>query len=1464
MVLLLTEINRSTIFMNTNDIKTIELVVNSEQAKQKLNELNAQLDKTKQKRQEALEKGDEKAFNKYSREAKKLEHEVGKVETRAQGLARTLRNLDKASPNDLRKTIRELNQHLNSGAVERNSKEWKKLTDAVRAANQELAKIKAEQKAAEELAGPKTNRLDKIFNAGNKMLGVMAAATGLTMVVNEVKNMGRAYVEAYAQMEEAESGVIKYTGMTREEVKELNDEFKRMDTRTSREQLNALAADAGRLGIQSKKGVKEFVEAADMINVALGEDLGEDAVKNIGKLAQLFGDEKTMGLKQAMLASASTINELAQTSSASEPYIMDFTARLAGVGMQAHMTQAQIMSYGAVLDTSMVAQEKGATALQNVLTALYRKPAEMAKVAGLDVKKFTQTLKEDGNAALLQFIEALNKAGNMDVLAPMLDEMKLSGSGVTQTLSALANNIDNVRQTQIQATAAFLDAKSVQEEYDKANNTVQAGLDKAKNRFKDMTIELGEKLLPVMANFTSMGASVVKMSVAMIRYTAEHKATVTGLCVTFGIWITYLLRAAIAAKAVAAWEGILAVKGAIVNGLLAARRAIVLASIGVWKLVQMAYFAATAQTYALEMAQRRLNAVMRMNPWGLVASLIATAVTAIMMFTSATKNSSNAVDVFARKQRALDAAKEKSAQSTAKERASLEVLLRIVEDGNRSYTERKKALDALNAAIPEYHGKLSKSGQLERANRKAVMDYIAALEDKATAEALYDQLVEAKKKRLDAERVHNAKQNNVNKVNKELQKSQYDSRIVTRETSHGQFGFTTASWQEEGNQLRVKKLAELKIQTEARTEAQKKLNDALATENAILAQAKDPKYRKHFENAANKSLTEESDSGGGSTHELEKERKKRESEERKRQKEERERLKQSKKGIEQIASEERAAKLLAYTQGRIDHEAYQEALFDIEATRQSSLRDLYDANSEEWAKHEENRLENEKKRIERHHAWSMAELSRMEKEETHELDMARAKNLMTEEQYEQALNELKLCYLHARAKMAREEGQVDKAEELERQIIDESNRQKLAQERTFQKNLDQLRKDYIGNVQLQYDTELKMLENLKSKQLITEEEYMRMMAAIRAKYEGVDGGKTTGELGKSREEAKNKALEMAGHNRPRDYKGTDASTDFGISGIGVAAEEINRARESQARLKELYRQGEISHQQYTDACEALDKERFERFQQLAGAAFSSVGAIMNAASNLFSAQKTAETARIEAEYDRQIQAAGYNSTRVRQIEEKKSAEVAKIKSKYAKREAAMQIAQALAQTAMNALNAAGAVYKIPIIGPALAVAAAAAATAAGMMQVAAIRKQAEAQEKGYYEGGFTGGTNPRKRAGIVHEGEFVANHLAVQNPNVRPLLNLLDHAQRTNTIGTLTAADVSRAISPVALSISSMAGSTPAPAVQVVRTESPETTATLRELKETLDRGIVATVTIDGPDGLHRQYTRYQQLNKRK
>ena len=201
-------------------------------------------------------------------------------------------------------------------------------------------------------------------------MGLVTVVDKARDAISGIMDTAMGFYEQYAAMAEHMSSVKKYTGLDEQAVRDLNEAFKQMDTSTPREQLNELAGDAGRLGIQSKQEILDFVQAADQINVALGEDLGEDAVKNIGKLAQLFGDADRLGLKQGMLSTASVINELAQSSSASEGYLMEFTARLAGVGHQAGMTQAQVMAFGSVLDQGMVNVEKGATALQNVITAL--------------------------------------------------------------------------------------------------------------------------------------------------------------------------------------------------------------------------------------------------------------------------------------------------------------------------------------------------------------------------------------------------------------------------------------------------------------------------------------------------------------------------------------------------------------------------------------------------------------------------------------------------------------------------------------------------------------------------------------------------------------------------------------------------------------------------------------------------------------------------------------------------------------------------------------------------------------------------------------------------------------------------------------------------------------------------------------------------------------------------------------
>lgn len=294
--------------MTEKDTFILELQVNGSQAKQQLDELRkhvADLQEKKAKAQQTIANifatdemkrqatAELKAINK---ELKVKERELKENVNRMEALEMVLHRLDKATPKQLRDTIKEIYKMLNSGTVERGSEEWDAYMHAIRAAKTELKHLNEEQKAFEEEKGP----IERFREMGERWVGAVTVVKDSINAIASVMSKMRAYVDEFAEMQEHMSGVVKYTGLSAEAVDDLNESFKRLDTRTPRAALNDLAADAGRLGIQSKEEVLDFVDAANQITVALGEDLGDDAVKNIGKITQLFATDPSVGLKEGM------------------------------------------------------------------------------------------------------------------------------------------------------------------------------------------------------------------------------------------------------------------------------------------------------------------------------------------------------------------------------------------------------------------------------------------------------------------------------------------------------------------------------------------------------------------------------------------------------------------------------------------------------------------------------------------------------------------------------------------------------------------------------------------------------------------------------------------------------------------------------------------------------------------------------------------------------------------------------------------------------------------------------------------------------------------------------------------------------------------------------------------------------------------------------------------------------------
>ena len=326
----------------------LEIEIKQDAARQKVLELEQSM----REANKTLKKI-KKDFGENSAEYKKQVEVIKQLQQQYDDLYAEI-DLANLSIRELGKRQKELNLILRN--LNPNSESYKRYREQLDAVNLRIKEIKG-------TATETRLSLSKLADGFNRYAalgaGVVASLTGVALTA-------RKCVDEFAEMKEAESQVVKYTGMTEREVALLNEELKRMNTRTSREELNRLAGEAGRLGIQSREEVLKFVQAADMINVALGEDLGEDAIKNIGKLAQMFGDA-SRDMKGNMLAIGSAVNSVAQNSSAAEPYLVEFAARMGGVAKQAKMSITDVMGFASALDQNMLRSEMASTALQGLI-----------------------------------------------------------------------------------------------------------------------------------------------------------------------------------------------------------------------------------------------------------------------------------------------------------------------------------------------------------------------------------------------------------------------------------------------------------------------------------------------------------------------------------------------------------------------------------------------------------------------------------------------------------------------------------------------------------------------------------------------------------------------------------------------------------------------------------------------------------------------------------------------------------------------------------------------------------------------------------------------------------------------------------------------------------------------------------------------------------------------------------------
>ena len=1415
--------------LSQEQVFSTRIVLNSEQAKRNITELQRKVEELKKKRDDAW------AANKSTKEWDKITKQIIKAEGQLKAylgrqyqINKTLDNMSLAKPKELKATMKAIHGMLDDGTVKRGSEEWKALQATLGEVNNELKKIKAESSV--DNGGGLQGFLKKFNNIG-------FAVTNALAIKDRSVDFSKEYVDAYAKMDEAMTDVMKYTGQTKEQVEHMNEAFKKMETRTAREELNALAGAAGRLGITAEKDIIGFVDAADKINVALGDDLGEGAIDQIGKLTMVFGEDKTKGLNGAMLATGSAINVLGANSSANTGFITEFTSSMAGMAVNAKISQTDIMGYASALSQAGIEGQTASGVFAQLITKMFTDPAKFAKAAGLEVKSFSNLLKTDANAAILQFLEGLKARGGFESLAPALKSLKMQGTQAVPVISSLINKIDELKEAQDVAKKAYDEGTSIIDEFTNANSSAQAQLEMAEKALNDVKVELGQELMPIVTASTKGTREAINVLVQIIRWTKENTGTIIKYAIELAIVTAAVKASAIAEKAKAVAT---AVSAAATKGAALAEKAYASAAMftkNVLLALQLSWTLLTkgVQAYTVQIRAARIASLT--NPWTALATVLLTVgvavyelVTAFSKETDAARKAKAATEEFNAKQKLLKSVSEEANSSISEEMTRFNQLRKTLEDNKAKLDDRKKALVEIKKLCPEYHGQLTTENRLINSNTTALDGYITNLKRAALARAAFNKMVAIQENSLNHEQLLQGRQANRKWAQGQLTKAGVEEggRVVRMAGTGGLLG-TRGYYAIIGADGKVQKKIE---ESEGKRlihmqELVEWNNKRIAQEQTVLdlnGKQSDMLEKIVKENGGTETTTTTTvpttptggDGGGGGSG------KKTKKTGSTTNKEETERKKKMRKEIEDqkaLNDQLQAQNMSQYYQGEKTYREYITKQHELTIEGYDALMDIYKKYGENYLQ-----LSDERARAE------MAKEQEVGRFKLKELDRCyQLQKVMIQQQYydrssdmyqnEEAMNEAlfmqEIAYLEDKKALYREG--TEEYAEIEAEITIREQEHKLDLEQQYQERLEQYREEWlnIGN-EKQMAIAMQGLETLHKNGLLKEEEYQRMKMSIQAQYAKSPVEKRNEDFDAN----VNDAVAVA---KSKASGGYDKSQSMSMTNNPIMG-EITQYKSVMEQLKILREQDKISHQEYQQAKADVTAEFLTNMVSQVQAAYDSINNVMSAASSFYAAQSQYEQNVTAKKYDKMIEKAGNNQVKQKKLEEKKQKELAKIKNKYNKKAMKIELAQAVASTALAAINSYASASKINWI---LGAVAAAMATAAGMLQIAAIKKQHAAEEAGYYEGGFTGGSSYRKKAGIVHQGEFVVNHAGVKNENLMPILRLFDTAQRNNTIGSLTAADVSQQLG--------QGGAVVAPVVNV-QNDNEELSGTLGQMNESIDR----------------------------
>lgn len=567
----------------------------------------------------------------------------------------------KANINELRQAYKQLEEELNQ--LNTKSKEF----------NEKQKELKDLKKNIDNATGA-ISQQSKSWQTALKNL---TAYVGLFQVFNAIKDTVTSAIKKNFEYSSSLTDIRKVSGLTMQDVNKLSEELAKIDTRTSVDGLAQLAYQGAKLGMgkYGVEGMKQFVAAADQINVAIGEEMGEEALPALSKMVETMGLIPKMGIEKAMLATGSAMFKLSSTSTSTSTNIVEFAKRLTGVSRTAGITTDQLLALGSASDSLFLMPEVSATAMSKFIVALQKNHNLIEKDLGIPDGTIKR-MYAAGNAmdAIVMVLEKMRDKGNMNALGGIFKDLGSDGQRLVTAMVTMSKNVDVLKDHLYESKEAFEEATAVTSEYTMQQQSAAGILDRANNLWEKAFINPDG-----VESVKSMAQAWYDMS-QMILQSPIFKNT---------------LQAAM-------WSVITVCKVFVTLLPLIANY---VAALGIYKAVSFLWELGKA-IKAAAAAQTLFNSAAKVNPYVAIASAIVTAVGVVWSFVEADREAAAAEAEAARKANAWkDKLKEAQSQTDTLTR-KLHSYKTTLEALNVSQNARNTQIARFNRDFRQYISKL--------------------------------------------------------------------------------------------------------------------------------------------------------------------------------------------------------------------------------------------------------------------------------------------------------------------------------------------------------------------------------------------------------------------------------------------------------------------------------------------------------------------------------------------------------------------------------------------------------------------------------------------------------------------------------------------------------------------------------------------------------------------------------------